>query len=336
MPAALSGTVLLLRMLVAEAARGGVDVSDLLAAHGVTAAALADDERRMPHDLLLTLWQELPRRLGDAAFGLHLAQQHRPGAFDLIDFAVLNAPDLGGCIRRVLRYQRIAHDAAGLRLELDDRHARVVHLLPAPDRADALRHVSEWALALVLGYGRRLVGALAPVAVHLAHPAPADRSPHEHLFAAPLHFAAARSELVFLRGELARPALAGDPELGRLLVRHADERLARLPGEATLIDRVRQAVAAGLEDGAPEAPTVARALGLSERSFFRRLREQGTSFHALVEQVRRERALQHMRDPRLSLSQIAFLLGYSEVSAFHRAFRRWTGESPSAHRRAGA
>ncbi|KYF88934.1 hypothetical protein BE18_04130 [Sorangium cellulosum] len=334
MHAGATGSIMLVRMLVGAARAGGVEVTDVLDRFGCTQAALAEIDGRAPHELLITLWQEVPRRLGDDAFGVRLAQRHRAGDFDLMDYALLNAPDLGGCVRRLLRYQRLLHDAAGVRLELGERDASVVHLLPTPDRADALRHLSEWGLALILSYGQRLVGALSPVEVAFVHAAPADTTAHERCFAAPLRFHAARTELRFDRAELERPAAGGDPELGRLLDRHASEQLTRLPTSATIVDQVRRQITESLQDGPPEASTVARRLGLSQRSFFRRLKEHGTNFQALVEQVRRTLALKHMRDPRLSLTEIAFLLGYSEVSAFHRAFRRWTGESPGAHRRA--
>jgi AraC-like DNA-binding protein len=97
---------------------------------------------------------------------------------------------------------------------------------------------------------------------------------------------------------------------------------------------VRQQLVERLRDGEPEQGAVARPLGLSERTLQRRLRDEGTTFGALVDDVRLELARMYLGDPELAIFEVAFLLGYSEPSAFNRAFRRWTGASPSEHRRA--
>lgn len=98
------------------------------------------------------------------------------------------------------------------------------------------------------------------------------------------------------------------------------------------MERLRHLIAEALQNGVPELPALARSLGMSERSLRRRLDELGTSFRDVLDAVRKELALNHVKDRRLSLSEVAFLLGFSEPSTFHRAFKRWTGDTPAAFR----
>lgn len=136
---------------------------------------------------------------------------------------------------------------------------------------------------------------------------------------------------------LRRPVPAADAELSRIVTAHADGLLERLGSPAaSWSDRVRRALLQGLDGERATLPAVARQLGLSERSLQRRLRDEGTGFAPLLDAVRHELALRWVGEGRLALGEVAYLLGFSEPSAFHRAFRRWTGTTPQAMRRGAA
>jgi AraC-like DNA-binding protein len=321
----------MLRPLVLAARAANVDIGDLLAAHSLEPAQLQDPYGRLPHAFAVSLWEELPRRLGDEAFGLHLAQRLPRGSHDVLDYAMSNAPDLGSCYRIFLRYQRLVHEASAFGLELEEQVARLTHIWVASPALP--RHISEYAMAMMLLFGRRLLGEeWAPQEVRFPHPAPADTREHQRLFRAPVHFGAAHSELVFDRRLLERRVPAADPTLSAVLERFMQELYCKLPAEENLLDQVRRCILEGLREEVPDAARVAKRLGLSERSLFRRLRALGTSYQQLVDEVRRDVATRQLREGQLSISEIAFLLAYSEVSAFHRAFRRWTGQSPAEYR----
>ena len=134
---------------------------------------------------------------------------------------------------------------------------------------------------------------------------------------------------------LSLPMRSADPHLLALLTRLGDELLAaRSSGKTPLRSRVERLVLDGLPKGAPEAARLARALGLSERTLARQLSAEGTSYQQIVNELRRDTAKSYLSDPALSIGQVAYLLGYSEQSAFTTAFRRWTGESPRTYRSA--
>jgi AraC-like DNA-binding protein len=323
---------LIVRAMARAAAAAGIDITDVLEAHGTSLDRIQDPDARLPHELALALWQEMPRRTGDDAFGLHLAQQIPRGAYEVLDHAMRHAATLGDGYRAFLRYQRLAHDAAAFGMEVEGPVARLVHVWRGPQVLP--RHLNEFVLASLLFRGRMILGeAWDPLEVRFPHPAPANTREHQRLFRAPIHFGRPISELVFERQLLDRALPVADAALTVVLDRYAQLLLGQLPAQESFLDQVRRHVLKSLSAGVPEVESLARQLGMSKRSFFRRLQEQGTSYQRIVDEIRRDLTLHHLCEGRLSLSEIAFLLGYSEVSTFHRAFRRWTGQSPAEYRR---
>jgi AraC-like DNA-binding protein len=163
-------------------------------------------------------------------------------------------------------------------------------------------------------------------------PAGIDR---ERALGCPVRFGAPESRAVLWRAPLERPLPRHDPALFAYLERHAQALLAGVPAEGGVVERVQRLITEGLRSGEPVQAEVARRLALSERTLQRGLREADTSFAAILDAVRRQLAQLHLSERSLALHEVAFLLGYSEPSAFHRAFRRWTGQTPQEFRGAG-
>jgi AraC-like DNA-binding protein len=155
----------------------------------------------------------------------------------------------------------------------------------------------------------------------------------EAYFGCTLAFSADVDEIAFA-SEFARCPLGGaDPYLNRLLVGYCAEILARRPQPVCSIrNKVENAIAPRLPHGSAQVDEIASSLGMSRRTLSRQLAAEGLTFAGILEEMRTELALQHLKDPQLSVSQIAWLLGYQEASAFTTAFKRWTGTTPSATR----
>jgi AraC-like DNA-binding protein len=152
----------------------------------------------------------------------------------------------------------------------------------------------------------------------------------------PVRYGAPEMRLVLRRKPLEQPLPRQNPALFEYLARHTQTIVARIPETTRITERVRRVITETLQNGEPAQAEVSRKLAVSERTLQRRLREEGTSFAEILDEVRRELAQQYLANPAVTLHEIAFLLGYSEPSAFHRAFRRWTGATPQAFRRNGA
>jgi AraC-like DNA-binding protein len=310
-----------------------IDVAAVLSSAGAQPSAIADPDGRIPHALAVTLWHEAVRRSGDDAFGIHAAEQIRPGAFDVLDYATRTSATLGEGLERLVRYHRILHDAAVVRLRVDGDRALLSHELPG--EVPALpRHPAEFIAAAWVAVARQATGVdFAPLGVSFRHAAPADVREHRRFFRAPIRFNDATTGVVLSRALLDAPLVESDPGLCAVLERHVRELLERMPRATSFSDRVRQLLAKDLSTGVPSAEVVARRLHMSRRTLQRLLRADGTTFVELVEALRRNLATRYLGEPEVAVAEVAFLLGFSEASAFHRAFKRWSGTTPSAYRK---
>jgi AraC-like DNA-binding protein len=225
----------------------------------------------------------------------------------------------------------VLNDGAELTLDQLDDRAVLGHHLCYP--GGVLRQISEYVLGCLFVVFRHATGLdWLPLEVRFPHQEPADTSEHRRLFRAPLRFGCHRSELVIPRSLLDAPLLGAEPALQNLIEVQVEGLLKDLPRHETTTDTLRHLVGEELCDGEPTLERLAGRLHMSSRTLHRRLREENTTFRHVVSEVRRELAERHLNEGKLAVAEIAFLLGFSEASAFHRAFKRWTGSSPQAYR----
>ncbi len=299
---------------------------------GFDASLARSPDARIPLAVETLLWDEGARATGDQAFGLHAAEKIRPGIFDVLDYVVRTAPTLRESLRRLARYNRLVHDAAIFTLHEGPAVVRVEHAL----RAGAVqsRHAAEFTLASLLVFGSQICGApLLPLAVEFRHPAPPDLREHARLFGRTPRFSAEVNAVEFDAATLDQPSPTADPALSRLVERNAEALLALRPAPAvTQEERVRRLLPALLGEGQATLAHTAQRLKMSERSLQRRLAGEGLTFDALLEELRRDLSLRYLQDPKVAIAEVAYLVGYSEPSAFHRAFKRWTGRTPAEAR----
>jgi AraC-like DNA-binding protein len=331
---ALSGITVstrLVRPLLERLRASAVDVPGVIAAAGASEAVLRDADARIPHATVVRLWAEAVRATGDEALGLHVAEHIRPGTFDLLEFAARANPTVGEGIRQLARYFRILHDAASVQLEEHGDRALLTHALPpelgALPRAGAEFVIGTWLTGLRQAVGRKF----APIDVRFRHPKPASTAEYERCFRAPVRFSQPINGITLPRSLLLEPLLRADPALSALLERYMREALAALPPPSSTSDRARHLLAAELPN-ALDCGALAARMGRSPRTLRRQLAAEATTFRRLFDELRRDLALRYLGDPQLAIGEIAFMLGFSEVSAFHRAFRRWRAMTPSEFR----
>jgi AraC-like DNA-binding protein len=174
----------------------------------------------------------------------------------------------------------------------------------------------------------------APLEVHLKHAPPGATAAHETYFGCPVAFESELDALLISTETLALPNRLGDEGITHFLLNHLDKELQWLESERSLAQSVHDAIVRSLSEGVPKAPALARRLGLSERTLQRRLADEGLSFQKLVDEARRELAEGLLVQSDYSLAEVAFLTGFSEQSAFNRAFRRWQNQTPATYRQA--
>jgi AraC-like DNA-binding protein len=269
----------------------------------------------------------------DPDIGLRYAGEMSWKDLGALGYVLLHSPTLGAAFGNLRRYITINQSRGGIELEVGARVSRVLRPTD-PAFGDGLQ-VALLSLGLYTRLARDGLGepGWTPRAVELRHPRPRAVASYQRFFGAPLSFGHGRDALVLATAELRRPFRTADADLLPILLRHADESLARMPAAGDLAAAVRRLVIDALTAGDATIERVADGLGLSARSLQRRLQETGVSYQALVDATRLDLARRYVADPALSLTETAFLLGYADLSAFSRAFRRWTGKSPQHFRR---
>ena len=307
----------------------GFDPLAILRRSGVSQIDLENPDARIPHSAAIGFWDQAVQVTGDHDLGLHLAESARDQSFDLHIYLMDASAKLGDAYQLMCRYQRLIHEATRLELQVQEKRATLQHVLPGGRPAP--RQPAEFLLAVWLRAGRNLTGLeWSPEEVHFAHPEPASTSEHQRIFRAPLRFRSSGNRLVFDRALLDRPCLRADSEMLAVLCRLADEVLERLPATDTWADRARNAAAEELRAGDPSIERIASRLHMSARTLQRRLADEGTSYTELQDRLRHELAANYLADARLSIGEVTFLLGYSDLASFHRAVKRWTGMTPAA------
>jgi AraC-like DNA-binding protein len=316
-------------------AGAGGDPARVRAAAGLREGDLLDPERMLELDLVAAILVSAAEELEDPAFGLHLGATFDLGALGLVTYAVLNASTVEIGLNNLVRY--IGTLVEGAQAELET--ARGVSVLRARlegAEPEAFRHVYDGALLLMLRMLRHLVGEdeWRPQAVAMGHDAPADTSQHVRHFGVEPSFAQPSNEIRFDASILPIKVSGADRLLLPAVEQRLQEVLAADPADEPWLAALRVQIASRLCDGHPSLPSVAPGSGASARTLQRKLAERGLVYRELVQQARHRLALQYLERTDTDLTEIAFLLGYSELSAFAHAFGRWTGGSPGAHRRA--
>ncbi len=243
------------------------------------------------------------------------------------------APDLRGSLSRVERYARLWTSVVSYEVRSDPQGTLFILHRSGPRRL-GLRLSNETTLASAVSLVRQVSSApFVPLEVLIRHSAPKRTDAHEAWFGCPLRFDAELDALRISDEALGRANILGDEGISRYLTSHLDAELSQIAPEDTLVRRARDAIAQGLSEGVPRMEDIAHELGLSGRSFHRRLSEQGLNFQGLTEETRRDLAEGLLREPNYTLAEIAFLTGFSEQSSFTRAFKRWVGATPASFRK---
>jgi AraC-like DNA-binding protein len=312
----------------------GCDSAAVFRKAGLDPAVLADPNARYPVENTTRLWQLAVAATGDACFGLKVASQVNQTTFHALGYALTASTTLKDVFERSVRYFRVVTDAVDLdfRASGAEYHFRI---LPPESGPQPAHEAVDAFISVYVRTCRALTDrSFAPLRILLRRPAPPDPAGFERTLRAPLRFAAAENLLVLDRAALERPLEGANPELAR----HNDEivlrYLARFDRD-NILARVKAALVECLPHGEPSQDAIAAALHLSSRSLQRRLADENTSYKQLLDATRRELALSYLKDNRYSVSEITYVLGFSDLSSFTRAFRRWTGQPPSAWR-AGA
>ncbi len=324
------------RLLTDYAQSRGLSVQTLLRAHGWAADALDDADGRIAFPDYARLLDGLADELDEPHIGLRLGEIARLGHLGTSGLAQMACSTVQELLPRMARYNSLIMDAFEDDLEVAGDELILRWRRRLPGDVDISRHHAELNFALTQCLIPQFTGEqIYPTRVCFRHAAPADPAVLQSFFKCEVTFNAPVDLLACDAALLTRQLHAPDPVTLQVLDRICEQQLHALQAlqEPDWLLACKQAITRALKNGQPEFALVVEASGFEARQLRRKFAERGLNFRALIDSCRRDLAQGYMADPELSLIEVAMLLGFSEQSAFQRAYRRWTGESPGSARR---
>ena len=321
-------TVLLLKVVNRDY---GLDARALAHRAGIKPERLGRPDARLPVEKIRRLWELTGAAVGDPAFGLRIGAAYTPMVSQALGFAQLASPTLRQAVHLLIQYHAVL-DTNFRPVFREGAEEGVVRVGTSTVTGDTLPELTDAIVAATVKMSRLMKDdGFSPAWVSFKHGCPANRRPYEEWFRCPVEFAAEGNAVAFTNASLDEPLPHGNLQLAleqERIIRRYMETLAG--GDVTL--RVREHILRGLQNGVPSEEAVARALARSVSSLQRDLRAEGTSYRELLTRIRKDLATQLLAEDRLSIAQVAFMTGYADQSAFSRAFKSWTGRTPSRYR----
>ncbi|HEY9624973.1 MAG TPA: AraC family transcriptional regulator [Crinalium sp.] len=330
--------VYMTRPVIQFAAQHGVDIEKLYSTVGFDPDLLKTPDQHIPRSLHYGIWQEIIRQTGNENLGLHLGEAFSLSSYGIAGYVLLNCQTLNEVFEKFCKYTCLFCQEMFTRLTISERMAffecnSIPGCEPDDDLLETARYDTECTFASALPTIKALTGkTLRPIAVWFRHQLPTDLSEYDRIFQSDVKFSMPVNRLIFDANCLKWSVLSSNVNLLSFFEERAEATLNQLNGDDRYIAKVTQAIVQKMKGELPTVTAIASGLAMSTRQLQRALKVEGTSFQKLLDQIRQDIALQYLKDPTIPIHSIAFLLGFSEPSAFNRAFKRWTGKTPGDYR----
>jgi AraC-like DNA-binding protein len=318
----------LTRLAHERAREAGLDTGALLSKVGLSEVQILDRAARIKVRQQIDFVELVAHAVNDPFLGFHLGLLPDLRELGLIYYVLASSDTFGEAWRRGARYTGMINEGISLRYRDGDEIWMEIGYVGVPRHID--RHQIEFCMTALVRLCRQLTGReLLPGCVRFAHHRNQDASELSAFFGCKVEFGMRADIVAFEAAVRSLPILTADPYLNELLIANAEEALARRPRpHASFRSEVENAMAQRLPHGSARAGDIARTLGVSQRTLARRLAAEGATFSDVLEGLRSDLALRYLTDDGLTISQVAWLVGYQEISAFTHAFKRWTGMTP--------
>ena len=278
------------------------------------------------------LWREiltdLDITLDKPALGLEIAKYIQPKHLGILAYIALSCNDLEEALTHYHNFHRLIFDGSPLKVEIDNQYISI--------RWDSMpinlttQITDEIAIAIMIEFFKHFMSfdKIVLQEVHFQHSAPKDVFSYEQYFHCKVRFSQPKTQLLIPQQELKKPLKQGDHTLQKILMQQAQVLLEKLPSTTQIDERLQQAILEGLQQNEHQIEHIAEKMNVSVRQLQRYLQQQNTTFQQRMQNIRFVLAQQYLKEQHLTLQEIALLLGYSEQSAFQRAFKQWSNLTP--------
>ena len=308
----------------------GVDPEPFFKQNGVNVSAPFSPNTRVSSTKADRILAAAAKASADPFFGLREAEYFQPSHIGPLGFAWLASTNLRVALERLQRFIKVINEST--RVDIDDEGDKLIVSIETSKTSENPLQSDGSALSLLLKMCQFICGnQWTPQRVTLAHPEPPDTSYYFALFKCPVDFNAARNSL-HIDSASANKTLTGSNQQLAQLNDHIVVRYLASQARDDIINQVKTAILENLGEGMVTESSVADSLHMSTRNLNRKLKSENASFKTLLLDIRYELANQYLHDATLTLTEISYMLGFSEVSSFSRAYRRWSGQTPSAAR----
>ncbi len=318
--------------VVADLRRQGINPDRLVEQAGLRRADLGNPDNRVPYCATLSLIERAAVVLGEASYGLRLGAGQEARDSGMLGFLMLNSPTLFDALGNIARYVRVIGEGEDIEIEHPGPHL-ILRFRETDKALRGLRHNSEYIAAIIVRACRDMTKTrVSPLRAEFMHARPESEVDYARYLGCPVKFHADWDALVYDIATMRLPVVGADSALLKVLEQACQRILGPMPKKHDVVRDVRELVIERLAKGTLHFDRIAAELNMSSKTLERRLAEKGTTFSALLEDIRSGLAKRYLSDTDLRLDQIAYLTGYSEPAALVRAFKRWTGTTPMQYK----
>lgn len=309
----------------------GIEPQQFARQLGIDSIVVPDAKTRLPTDLLDMAFARATSQIPDPAFALRVAECWHPSNLGALGYAWLSSRSLRTAIKRLARFSKVLGQKATCRCEESSESLRFTLDHKRGGNAAGYAMADFW-LALVISMCRTNHGSTLPLeSLTMRRPQPADASPWENYYACPIRFGAPEDSFTLARDVADQELPTANQEFAKTFDAILIAQLAAL-SDSDLETRCKAYLLDQLTSGEPSEADLATAMAMSRRTLQRKLGQLGLTYKGLLERVRYDMAVRYLDDPGRTVTDITFLLGFSEQSSFTRAFKRWSGQAPTAYR----
>jgi AraC-like DNA-binding protein len=311
----------------------GLDLQKTLAAAEISMQEFQDNDAMLSQKQAKIIAQAIEAGVSKAAFFRSLLRANH-GDFGVQGYALRHSKTLGEALQLRARYNNLTNQITDCYLDISKEEVRLSLSYQSGLDESLVRMISEsWAILGLLGLRRITAPGWAALCVGFPYPKPVYAPDLEEILQCPLRFSTAASFISFAPKDLEQSIMGADQALQSVVVAYCESMLSKLTPRTVFSERVRRILVPMLQRGIPSVDEIAKQLGVSPRTLQRRLGDERTSFRELIEKTQEELAQLYLKQRYVTLSEISFLLGFSTHASFHKAFRRWTNETPGDFRR---